>query len=239
MKHYSLLTLALAPMLFASFTNAKSMQTLNDVATAAQQNQSEIATNTSNIAQYHHDARQTASNVLIYSHKNDNRVAADEKAITNNYNEIQSLKKHPAIDQTDIQTNAAQISKTDQAVKNDESKIQANRQTVNSLNKQLHSNEQQIAANTQEIKGLRQDLERMADDINGSYADAAALNGLTEPYNIGSVMISVGVGHHGNADALAFGMGQRFNEHVTAKAGAAMNSSTSTMTTYAGVGYEF
>ncbi|MCG9751531.1 YadA-like family protein [Vibrio brasiliensis] len=79
----------------------------------------------------------------------------------------------------------------------------------------------------------------MAQEVNGAYASAAAMNGLTEPYNVGSVMVSVGVGHHGNSDAVAFGMGERFNEHVTAKAGASVNSSSSTMTTYAGIGYEF
>lgn len=239
MKHYSLMTLALAPILFTSLVSAQSLPTLNDVATLAKSNQNEIATNTSNLNKYHQESRQTASNVLIYSHKNDDRVKADEKSITNNYNEIQTLKKRPAIDQAQIQANKVDINKTNQAIQMDETLIQENSQQVTSLTQHLHSDEQQIQANTQEIKGLRQDLERMANDINGAYADAAALNGLTDPYNIGSVMVSVGVGHHGNADALAVGMGERFNEHVTAKAGASLNSSTSTMTTYAGVGYEF
>ena len=112
MKHYSLMTLALAPILFTSLVSAQSLPTLNDAATLAKSNQNEIATNTSNLNKYHQESRQTASNVLIYSHKNDDRVKADEKSITNNYNEIQTLKKRPAIDQAQIQANKVDINKT-------------------------------------------------------------------------------------------------------------------------------
>lgn len=238
MKNYSFMALALAPLLVAS-VDAQSMPTLNDVNLAAQNNQKQIATNKDQIAQYHHEVRQTASQVLIYSHTNDNRVKSDEGAIDNNYNEIQKLKKRPASNLVKVQNNKTAIDNTNQLIGTDESKIQANQQRLGSLDKKVISSEKQIENNTKEIKGLRQDLERMASDINGAYADAAAMNGLTEPYNVGSVMVSVGVGHHGNADAVAFGMGERFNEHVTAKAGASLTSSSSTMTTYAGIGYEF
>ncbi|MFD2267929.1 YadA C-terminal domain-containing protein [Vibrio thalassae] len=202
----------------------------------------QLSNNAQHIAKTEHrvasDEQQIANNAQHIA-KTERRVSSDEQQISNNAQHIAKTERRVASDEQQIANNAQHISNTERRVASDEQQISNNTQHITKTEQRLNSDEQQIQRNTQDIKDLRKDFERMADDINGAYAEAAALNGLTEPHNVGSIMVSVGLGHHGNADALAFGAGERFNEHLTAKVGAAYNSATSAITTYVGMGYEF
>lgn len=103
----------------------------------------------------------------------------------------------------------------------------------------IEENSNKIAQNSQDIQELRKDFEDMAKKVDGAYAESAAFAGLVSPYGVGNFAITAAVGHHGQADAVAFGVGERFTENFTAKLGGAYDTATESMSAYAGVGYEF
>lgn len=260
MKNHPLSLLATTLILLSGYAHAAAPQNTNNLDARITKNQNSITYNSHKLAEYKQDSRRIGSALLIYGQSNDRRVAKDETLITNNEQAIAAIHQKvdvttkqaqindQSINQTSrslhsdgklIKNNKQGISENKQQLVSEQHQIQANTGNIAKTNQTLHVDEQQIQSNTQEISNLRKDFERMANNINGAYAEAAALNGLTEPHNVGNIMVSLGLGHHGNADALAFGAGERLNEHLTAKVGAAYNSATSTMTSYMGVGYEF
>lgn len=82
-------------------------------------------------------------------------------------------------------------------------------------------------------------MEKMSRNIDGAYAEAATFAGLVNPYSLGKLSISAGVGYHGDAEAIAIGIGKRFNEKFTTKLGGAYDTAIESMSAYAGVGFEF
>ena len=110
---------------------------------------------------------------------------------------------------------------------------------LDQTNMQVVRNTQLSQDNTQRIVSLREELEQMSGALDGSYASAAAFTGLVDPYGVGNLSVSLGLGTHGSAQAVALGVGERFNEHFTLKVGGAYNSSTNSVTAYAGAGFEF
>ncbi|NOH78700.1 hypothetical protein F0231_02985 [Vibrio sp. RE86] len=111
---------------------------------------------------------------------------------------------------------------------------------------QIHSNalansrqDQQILQNHNEIQGLKQDMIQMAKEVDGAYAESAAFAGLVEPYGVGKLSITAALGYHGDAQAVAFGVSERFSGQLTAKLGGAYDTATKTESAFVGVGYEF
>ena len=104
---------------------------------------------------------------------------------------------------------------------------------------QIESQNKSFEVVNSDLKGLHQNFEDMAKQVEGSYAISAAFSGLTEPHEVGKTSISVGLGNYRSANALAFGVGERFNENFTAKLGGAYNNETSSLSSYAGIGLDF
>lgn len=120
-------------------------------------------------------------------------------------------------------------------------KIQIDNQKKSSeiVNSNLEGFHQSFEDMTKQVEGLHQSFEDMAKQVEGSYAVSAAFTGLTEPHDIGKTSISIGLGNYRSANALAFGVGERFNENFTAKLGGAYNNETSSLSSYAGIGLDF
>lgn len=244
MKKNLILILATGTVMLASVANAATSKgypasNLNQVYTRSEQNKNQLQNNSHDLAQYRHDLKTVNWAHSYYKTKNNARLDKDEKRIANNTDSIEKIKNGYQSAETKIQTNQSHNFQTNQRLNTDEQQIQANHTQVTSVHQSLQSDEASIRANTMDIKSLRKDFERMADNIDGAYASAAAMNALTAPHNVGNVMISAGIGHHGSADAFAMGASERFSDAVTAKLGAAYNSVDSSMTTFIGIGYEF
>ena len=244
MKNTLIPILAASTFMLASFAHAATSNgylasNLNHADAQVQQNNTKIQRNSKDLAQYRHDLKTVNWAHNYYKTKNNARLDGDEKKIANNSDSIQKLKKGYQGAEAHIKDNQVSHSQMKQRVNRDEQQIQSNHTQVSSVHQSLQADEANIKSNTMEIKSLKRDFERMADNIDGAYASAAAMNALTAPHNVGNVMISVGVGHHGSADAFAMGASERISDSVTAKLGAAYNLVDSSMTTFIGIGYEF
>ncbi|MFA0083390.1 YadA C-terminal domain-containing protein, partial [Vibrio breoganii] len=103
----------------------------------------------------------------------------------------------------------------------------------------VEQNSEKVAQNSADLQDLREDFEQMAKNVDGAYAESAAFAGLVDPYGVGKFAVTAAVGYHGDAQAVAVGVGERFTENFTAKLGGAYDTATESMSAYAGVGYEF
>lgn len=95
----------------------------------------------------------------------------------------------------------------------------------------IYRNEQAIGKNTADIKDLRQDFENLSKDYysfkeqtNGAIAGVAAMGQLAQPYGVGNVNVGAAIGSYESQQAIAIGMGYRYNENVTMRAAVAANS---------------
>ena len=174
------------------------------------------------------------------------RVQGDEESITNNQKALTSVRSKVATtelatshNQTQISGNSYAIHRNSQSVSQLDNNVTTNRQSIQKNSTRINSNSAGIAQNKADISGLRNDLNNLNDAVDGSYAESAAFTGLVQPYGIGKFAISTGFGYHGNAQALAIGIGERFTTHLTVKVGGAFDTATESGSAYAGIGYEF
>lgn len=88
---------------------------------------------------------------------------------------------------------------------------------------------------TTKINGLKQEMNSKIDvldkKVNKGFAANAALSGLFQPYGIGKINMTAGVGGYQSESAVAVGVGYRINENVAVKGGiaAAVGNGSSTM----------
>ncbi|HHY7746361.1 TPA: YadA C-terminal domain-containing protein [Escherichia coli] len=121
-----------------------------------------------------------------------------------------------ATNTTDIATNKANISKNTAA-------IQSNSRQLQEHNARLNDHQRQIRENHEEMK-------RAA-------AQSAALAGLFQPYSVGKFNATAALGGYSDKQAVAVGVGYRFNEQTAAKAGIA--ASDGDVSYNVGVNFEF
>ena len=80
----------------------------------------------------------------------------------------------------------------------------------------------------------------MDQELHGVASQAAAMSTLPQPYGVGNSMLSVGVGHYGNAESIAVGFSHRCTEALVVKLNGAYtdDKETSEMLSI-GLGYEW
>lgn len=89
---------------------------------------------------------------------------------------------------------------------------------------------EQYAANG--LNHLNGRIDNLEHKINKGMAASAALSGLFQPYGVGKMNITAGVGGYSNESAVAVGMGYRFNENIAIKGGVASSTGNSSSTMY-------
>ncbi|MGR6841410.1 YadA C-terminal domain-containing protein [Aliivibrio wodanis] len=181
------------------------------------------------------------------------RVDKSTQLVTNNHeaiHKIQGNEQHNSqliVSNTQgVKANTQHVSENKEAIHlqqsialKDEQLMSANSHAIKQEQRDITTNSDAIARNQTEIKGLRKDMENMAKNIDGAYAESAAFAGLVDPYGVGNIAVTAALGYHGDAEAVAVGIGERFNENLTAKLGGAYDTATDSMSAYAGIGYEF
>jgi autotransporter adhesin len=117
--------------------------------------------------------------------------------------------------------------------------IANNTTSINEQELYSYANRTNIEQNTVEIHSLRSDLNSLDDKVNGIAASSAAFSQLVQPYGVGKVNVSVGLGFSKGAEAIAIGSGYRANEQLTFRGGVAYDSGSHNTTLGLGAGYEF
>ncbi|URM15310.1 YadA-like family protein [Vibrio splendidus] len=136
--------------------------------------------------------------------------------------------------------------KQDRTIANQGQTIASQGYAIKSQGRQIGSNTRSIQdlqaktnKNENDIKDLRSDFERQAKELDGVAATAGAFAGLVDPYGVGKTNATVGLGYHGDAQAIAVGVGRRWNEQFTTKLGGAYDTGSESATLYAGAAYEW
>ncbi|EOL3923554.1 YadA C-terminal domain-containing protein [Escherichia coli] len=117
----------------------------------------------------------------------------------------------------------AAVGSVDRRVTKNTQAIQSNTRQLQEHNARLNSQQRQIRENHEEMK-------RAA-------AQSAALAGLFQPYSVGKFNATAALGGYSDKQAVAVGVGYRFNEQTAAKAGVA--ASDGDVSWNAGVNFEF
>ena len=117
----------------------------------------------------------------------------------------------------------AAVGSVDRRVTKNTQAIQSNTRQLQEHNARLNSQQRQIRENHEEMK-------RAA-------AQSAALAGLFQPYSVGKFNATAAVGGYSDQQALAVGVGYRFNEQTAAKAGVAFSDGDASWNV--GVNFEF
>ncbi len=115
------------------------------------------------------------------------------------------------------------VTRNTQSIEKNSKAIAANTRTLQQHSARLDSQQRQINENHKEMK-------RAA-------AQSAALTGLFQPYSVGKFNASAAVGGYSDQQALAVGVGYRFNEQTAAKAGVAFSDGDASWNV--GVNFEF
>ena len=111
-------------------------------------------------------------------------------------------------------------------------RISSNRDAVN-------KNTADIQQNTNDIKDLRSDFKEMGKRVDGTAAMGMATSSLFQPYGVGKVNVTMGLGNYNGANAVAFGSGIRIDEHVALRANVAYVDSTNDTGFGVGASYEW
>ncbi|WP_115800442.1 YadA C-terminal domain-containing protein [Escherichia coli] len=115
------------------------------------------------------------------------------------------------------------VTRNTQSIEKNSKAIAANTRTLQQHSARLDSQQRQINENHKEMK-------RAA-------AQSAALTGLFQPYSVGKFNATAAVGGYSDQQALAVGVGYRFNEQTAAKAGVAFSDGDASWNV--GVNFEF
>ncbi|KAB2825021.1 YadA C-terminal domain-containing protein, partial [Aliivibrio finisterrensis] len=109
--------------------------------------------------------------------------------------------------------------------------------TKNSDN--IQQNTANIQQNTNDIKSLRDDFKKMGKRVDATAAMGMATSSLFQPYGVGKVNVTMGLGNYNGANAVAFGSGIRIDEHVALRANVAYVDSTNDTGFGVGASYEW
>lgn len=178
--------------------------------------------------------KQTSQVEINNQHISDITEQAQRTATQTKANTEQNNRQNTKIDE-----NSGQISANTHEIHNLGDNMRSVNQSIDQVELDFAANAKNIASNKAAISGLQQDFTNMKGYINGAYAESAAFAGLVNPYGVGKFAISASIGHHEDQEAVAIGIGERFNENVTAKLGGAYDTASESVSVYAGIGFEF
>ncbi|EMO8322545.1 YadA-like family protein [Escherichia coli] len=118
----------------------------------------------------------------------------------------------------------------DAAVGGIDTRVTKNTQAIQNHSRQLQEHNARLNSQQRQINENHKEMKRAA-------AQSAALTGLFQPYSVGKFNATAAVGGYSDQQALAVGVGYRFNEQTAAKAGIA--ASDGDVSYNVGVNFEF
>ncbi|HDH7113441.1 TPA: YadA-like family protein [Escherichia coli] len=118
----------------------------------------------------------------------------------------------------------------DKSVRTNSQDIATNRIAIQSNSRQLQEHNARLNDHQRQIRENHEEMKRAA-------AQSAALAGLFQPYSVGKFNATAALGGYSDKQAVAVGVGYRFNEQTAAKAGIA--ASDGDVSYNVGVNFEF
>lgn len=118
----------------------------------------------------------------------------------------------------------------DYAVDSVDRRVTKNTQAIQSNTRQLQEHNARLNSQQRQIRENHEEMKRAA-------AQSAALAGLFQPYSVGKFNATAALGGYSDKQAVAVGVGYRFNEQTAAKAGIA--ASDGDVSYNMGVNFEF
>ena len=111
-----------------------------------------------------------------------------------------------------------------------DNRTRSNTQAIQNHSRQLQEHNARLNSQQRQIRENHEEMKRAA-------AQSAALSGLFQPYSVGKFNATAAVGGYSDEQALAVGVGYRFNEQTAAKAGVAFSDGDASWNV--GVNFEF
>ncbi len=118
----------------------------------------------------------------------------------------------------------------DYAVGSVDRRVTKNTQAIQSNTRQLQEHNARLNSQQRQIRENHEEMKRAA-------AQSAALAGLFQPYSVGKFNATAALGGYSDKQAVAVGVGYRFNEQTAAKAGIAASDGDASWNV--GVNFEF
>ena len=125
---------------------------------------------------------------------------------------------------------SSRTDRIDYAVGSVDRRVTKNTQAIQSNTRQLQEHNARLNSQQRQIRENHEEMKRAA-------AQSAALAGLFQPYSVGKFNATAALGGYSDKQAVAVGVGYRFNEQTAAKAGIA--ASDGDVSYNIGVNFEF
>ncbi|WP_250147397.1 YadA C-terminal domain-containing protein [Escherichia coli] len=125
----------------------------------------------------------------------------------------------------------------DAAVGGIDGRVTANTQAVQKNSRAIASNTRTLQQHSARLDSQQRQINENHKEMKRAAAQSAALTGLFQPYSVGKFNASAAVGGYSDEQALAVGVGYRFNEQTAAKAGVAFSDGDASWNV--GVNFEF
>lgn len=125
----------------------------------------------------------------------------------------------------------------DAAVGAIDGRVTNNTQSINKNNKAIASNTRTLQQHSARLDKQQRQINENHKEMKRAAAQSAALTGLFQPYSVGKFNATAAVGGYSDQQAMAVGVGYRFNEQTAAKAGVAFSDGDASWNV--GVNFEF
>ncbi|GEA59722.1 YadA C-terminal domain-containing protein [Vibrio comitans] len=215
-----------------TITNAQDIQATTDYVAHVEENTvvnaHDIQANTDYVSSVEANTVTNAQDIQA----NTDYVAHVEENTVVNAHDIQANKVNTT-------TNSKRIDTQNSAIDANYGRTRANQAHIADNSNRIAQNESDIAQNKTDIQDLRSAFEEQAKVMDGAMAQGIATSSLVMPYNVGKISTTVALGHSGEANAIAGGVGVRFTENFTARSNIAYDTGSENVSIGAGVGYEW
>ena len=169
--------------------------------------------------------------------KIDAAVGAIDGRVTNNTQSIGENSKTIASVNDGLGKLTGRTDKIDAAVGDIDGRVTNNTQSINKNNKAIASNTRTLQQHSTRLDKQQRQINENHKEMKRAAAQSAALTGLFQPYSVGKFNATAAVGGYSDQQAMAVGVGYRFNEQTAAKAGVAFSDGDASWNV--GVNFEF
>lgn len=171
--------------------------------------------------------------------------------------EVAAAKEEVKAEVTNLKNSAAQIEKNKTEVARVEKVLEEKAKALDKKAEALEGNvtavttlvtnqktvidnlENRVNNFSNQINGLNNKVEKLEENFESGMAIQSAHAALFQPYRVGRVNVTAGLGGYKGKTALAVGVGYRFNERFAAKAGVAADTKGKRASYNLGVNFEF
>ncbi|EEV2082074.1 hypothetical protein EQJ85_005034, partial [Escherichia coli] len=157
--------------------------------------------------------------------------------VTNNTQSIGENSKTIASVNDGLGKLTGRTDKIDAAVGDIDGRVTNNTQSINKNNKAIASNTRTLQQHSARLDKQQRQINENHKEMKRAAAQSAALTGLFQPYSVGKFNATAAVGGYSDQQAMAVGVGYRFNEQTAAKAGVAFSDGDASWNV--GVNFEF